>query len=240
MATLFASDLHLDSEAPWAIDAFLAFLAGPARKAEALYLLGDLFEVWVGDDDDDPDHVRTCEGLQALTGSGVPVHALHGNRDFLLGEGFARRTGIKLLPDPVLLELHGTPTLLSHGDVFCTADVSYQQLRSIVRRPGRQRRVLSLPLAARRELASAARAGSKAHTERTIPVIMDVSPDAVEHAFRATGARRLIHGHTHRPAMHPGVVDGRETERVVLAPWYETASCLEVDAQGARVLPLPR
>ena len=124
MATLFASDLHLDSDAPWAIDAFLAFLAGPARSADALYLLGDLFEVWVGDDDDAPDHVRTCAGLAALTGSGVPVYAIHGNRDFLLGEAFSRRTGVKLLPDPVLVELHGTPTLLSHGDVFGTADTS--------------------------------------------------------------------------------------------------------------------
>ena len=240
MATLFASDLHLDSDAPWAIDAFLAFLAGPARSADALYLLGDLFEVWVGDDDDAPDHVRTCAGLAALSGSGVPVYAIHGNRDFLLGEAFSRRTGVKLLPDPVLVELHGTPTLLSHGDVFCTADTSYQQLRSIVRRPGWQKRFLSLPLSARRALATAARAGSKAHTERTIPVIMDVNPDAVVHAFRATGARRLIHGHTHRPASHPGVVDGKETERVVLAPWYESASCLAVDANGARVMALPR
>ena len=128
---------------------------------------------------------------------------MHGNRDFLLGEDFAQRTGVKLLPDPVLVDLYGVPTLLSHGDVFCTEDTSYQQLRSIVRQPAWQRRFLSLPLAARRALASAARAGSKAHTERTIPTIMDVNPDAVLRAFRATGARRLIHGHTHRPAVHP-------------------------------------
>jgi UDP-2,3-diacylglucosamine hydrolase len=240
MATLFASDLHLDSEAPWAIDAFLAFLSGPARDADALYLLGDLFEVWVGDDDESPDHARACAGLAALTASGVAVHVIHGNRDFLLGDGFARRTGVKLLPDPVLVDLHGVPTLLSHGDVFCTEDTSYQQLRSIVRQPAWQRRFLSLPLDARRALASAARAGSKAHTERTVPVIMDVNPDAVLRAFRATGARRLIHGHTHRPAIHPGVVDGTRTERVVLAPWYESASCVSVDTDGVRELPLPR
>jgi UDP-2,3-diacylglucosamine hydrolase len=240
MATLFASDLHLDSESPWAIDAFLAFLAGPARSADALYLLGDLFEVWVGDDDDSPDHARTCAGLKLLTDSGVAVYVIHGNRDFLLGETFVRRTGIKLLPDPVLVDIHGVPTLLSHGDVFCTEDTSYQQLRSIVRQPGWQRRFLSLPLDARRALASAARAGSKAHTERTVPVIMDVNPDAVLRAFRATGARRLIHGHTHRPAIHPGVVDGTNTERVVLAPWYEAASCVAVGADGVREIPLPR
>jgi UDP-2,3-diacylglucosamine hydrolase len=240
MATLFASDLHLDSESPWAIDAFLAFLAGTARSADALYLLGDLFEVWVGDDDDSPDHARTCAGLKALTDSGVAVYVIHGNRDFLLGDGFARRTGVKLLPDPVLVDIHGVPTLLSHGDVFCTEDVSYQELRSIVRRPGWQQRVLALPLDARRELASAARAGSKAHTERTVPVIMDVNPDAVLRAFRATGARRLVHGHTHRPAIHPGVVDGINTERVVLAPWYEAASCVSIGAEGVREIPLPR
>ncbi len=240
MATLFASDLHLDSESPWAIDAFLAFLAGPARSAEALYLLGDLFEVWVGDDDDSADHARTCAGLKALTDSGVPVYVIHGNRDFLLGEAFERRTGAKLLPDPVLVELHGVPTLLSHGDVFCTEDTSYQQLRSIVRKPGWQQRFLMLPLDARRLLASAARAGSKAHTERTVPVIMDVNPEAVVRAFRATGARRLIHGHTHRPAVHPGVVDGVITERVVLAPWYEAASCVSVGPDGVREIPLPR
>jgi UDP-2,3-diacylglucosamine hydrolase len=238
--SLFASDLHLDSEAPWAIDAFLAFLDGPARVSNALYLLGDLFEVWVGDDDDNPDNVRACAGLARLAASGVAVYVLHGNRDFLLGAQFAARTGVKLLPDPVLMDLHGVPTLLSHGDVFCTEDPAYQQLRSIVRRPAWQRRFLSLPLAARRELATAARAGSKAHTQRTIPTIMDVNPEAVMCAFRATGARRLIHGHTHRPAIHPVVLDGIHAERVVLAPWYEAASCVAVDADGVREVALPR
>jgi UDP-2,3-diacylglucosamine hydrolase len=238
--TLFASDLHLDSEAPWAIDAFVAFLAGPARECEALYLLGDLFEVWVGDDDDNPDNLRACASLAALRAAGVPVYALHGNRDFLLGEAFSRRTGVKLLPDPVSLDLYGVRTLLSHGDVFCTEDSSYQELRSIVRKGSWQRRFLSLPLASRRLLASAARAGSKAHTQRTIPTIMDVNPDAVLRAFRATGARRLIHGHTHRPAIHPAVVDGAPAERVVLAPWYEAASCIAVSPAGVREVPLPR
>ena len=238
--SLFASDLHLDSEAPWAIDAFLAFLAGPARACEALYLLGDLFEVWVGDDDDNAGNARTCAGLAALAACGVPVYVIHGNRDFLLGADFARRTGAKLLPDPCRVDLYGVPTLLSHGDIFCTEDPAYQALRDIVRRPGWQRRFLALPLATRRTLASAARAGSKAHTQRTIPTIMDVNPEAVLQAFRATGARRLIHGHTHRPAIHPTVVDGIGAERVVLAPWYEAASCLAVDAAGVREVPLPR
>ena len=238
--SLFASDLHLDSEAPWAIDAFLAFLEGSARQAEALYLLGDLFEVWVGDDDDNPDNARACAGIARLAASGVAVYVLHGNRDFLMGEDFAKRTGAKLLPDPVLIDLYGTPTLLSHGDVFCTDDPAYQELRSIVRQPEWQRRFLSLPLSARRELASAARAGSKAHTQRTIPTIMDVNPEAVSRAMRVTGARRLIHGHTHRPAIHPFVIDGVHAERVVLAPWYEAASCVGVSVGGVREIPLPR
>ena len=237
---LFASDLHLDSEAPWAIDAFLKFLAGPARAADALYLLGDLFEVWVGDDDDNPDNARACAGLAALTASGVRVYAIHGNRDFLLGEPFEKHTGVKLLPDPVKIDLYGVPTLLSHGDLFCTDDPEYQGLRDIVRRPGWQRRFLALPLATRRTLASAARAGSKAHTERTIPTIMDVNPDAVARALRATGATRLIHGHTHRPAVHELSLDGKRAERVVLAPWYESASCVAVDSNGVREMPLPR
>ncbi len=239
-ATLFASDLHLDAEAPWAIDAFLAFLDGPAREADALYLLGDLFEAWVGDDDDDAANTRACEGLARLTKSGTPVFAMHGNRDFLLGEAFELRTGVKLLPDPVSVELHGVATLLSHGDVFCTDDLPYQELRSIVRKPGWQRRFLGLPLSTRRLLATAARAGSKAHTERQVPVLMDVNADAVTRALQATGARRLIHGHTHRPAVHRFSVDGRQAERVVLAPWYEAASCVAIDHEGVREVPLPR
>jgi UDP-2,3-diacylglucosamine hydrolase len=238
--TLFASDLHLDGEAPWAIDAFLAFLDGPARDAEALYLLGDLFEAWVGDDDDDPANARACEGIARLSAAGIPVYAIHGNRDFLLGTGFEQRTGAKLLPDPVSADLYGVPTLISHGDVFCTDDLPYQELRHIVRKPGWQRRFLSLPLATRRELASAARAGSKAHTQRQIPVLMDVNDEAVVQAMRATGARRLIHGHTHRPAVHEFLIDGVKSERVVLAPWYESASCLAVDVAGVRQVPLPR
>jgi len=240
MSSLFASDLHLDSDAPWAIDAFIEFLRGPARQAEALYLLGDIFEVWVGDDDTNQDNARICAALKELTLGGVAAYAIHGNRDFLLGEHFSALTGVKLLPDPVMVELHGVRTLLSHGDVFCTEDASYQQLRSIVRQPRWQRRFLMLPIETRRMLASAARAGSKAHTQRTIPTIMDVNPDAVTRALRATGARRLIHGHTHRPAIHPGVVDGVQTERVVLAPWYEAASCISVSADGVREVPLPR
>ena len=220
---------------------FSRFSTGPARQADALYLLGDLFEVWVGDDDDNPDNARACAGLARLTASGVAVYVLHGNRDFLLGEAFAQRTGVKLLPDPVLLDLYGVPTLLSHGDVFCTEDPAYQALRSIVRRPDWQRRFLSLPLAGAPRLSRAPRApAARRIPSEPFPTIMDVNPEAVTRAFRATGARRLIHGHTHRPAVHPFVVDGVNAERVVLAPWYEAASCVSVDENGVRELALPR
>jgi UDP-2,3-diacylglucosamine hydrolase len=238
--TLFASDLHLDSGSAWAIDAFLDFLDGPARGAEALYLLGDLFEAWVGDDDDEPGNTRACDGLARLTARGTPVFALHGNRDFLLGQGFEHRTGVRVLPDPVTVQLYGVPTLLSHGDVFCTEDLPYQELRSIVRQPDWQRRFLSLPLSTRRQLANAARAGSKEHTERQVPVLMDVNPEAVLRAMKATGTRRLIHGHTHRPAIHRFAVDDAPAERIVLAPWYEAASCVAVGADGVTEIPLPR
>jgi UDP-2,3-diacylglucosamine hydrolase len=238
--TLFASDLHLDSGSPWAIDAFLAFLDGPARDAEALYLLGDLFEAWVGDDDDDAGNNRACEALARLTRTGTAVYALHGNRDFLLGETFQRRTGARLLPDPVTVDLYGVPTLLSHGDVFCTEDLPYQELRSIVRQRAWQRRFLSLPLLTRRQLANAARAGSREHTERQVPVLMDVNPDAVLRAMKATGTRRLIHGHTHRPAIHSFKIDDQPAQRIVLAPWYEAASCVAVDTAGVAEIPLPR
>ena len=184
---------------------FSRFSRARRASAEALYLLGDLFEVWVGDDDDNPDNARACAALAALTASGVAVYAIHGNRDFLLGEQFARRTGVKLLPDPVLVDLYGVPTLLSHGDVFCTEDASYQQLRSIVRQPAWQR---ALPVAAARQRAGrspAPRAPAARRTpQRTIPTIMDVNPEAVLRAIprhRRAPADPRPHASPGRPSL---------------------------------------
>src|SRR5258708_502702 len=179
MARLFISDVHLDESAPDALEQFLDFLRTHAADAEALYILGDLFETWVGDDDPDPAKARVSEGLRALTAQGVGCFLLHGNRDFLLGRDFCLRTGSRLLADPVVADLDGERVLLTHGDALCTDDHSYQELRSTVRTPDWQRRFLALPLADRELLANQARAGSKDHTSRVVPNIMDVDEDAV-------------------------------------------------------------
>ena len=226
MSRLFVSDVHLDTSAPEAVDQFLSFLKTHAATAEALYILGDLFEVWVGDDDSDPQKLRVCAALRELTQQGVACFVLHGNRDFLLGRGFCDATGCRLLPDPVVAEFDGERVLLTHGDALCTDDHSYQELRSIVRTAPWQRRYLKLPLADRELIANQVRAGSRQHTTRTIPKIMDVNPEAVEKAFRVTGVRRMIHGHTHRPDIHDTTVDGATAQRIVLGAWYEQGSYL--------------
>lgn len=240
MARLFVSDLHLDAAAPRAIEQFLAFLRNEAASAEALYILGDLFEAWVGDDDPEPARARICEALAELTARGVACFVLHGNRDFLLGEGFSRRTGCLLLPDPVVAEIDGERVLLTHGDALCRGDRSYQELRSTVRDPIWQQRFLALPLAVRARLADRARAGSRLHTARAVPRIMDVDPAAVVAAHRATGARRIIHGHTHRPGIHESLVDGRPAYRIVLGAWYEQGSVLVAEAGRYTLRELPR
>jgi UDP-2,3-diacylglucosamine hydrolase len=240
---LFVSDVHLDAEAPDAQRQFLDFLRTHCAGARALYILGDLFETWVGDDDTDADREPVLTALRDLTSSGVACFLLHGNRDFLLGEEFCRRTGCQLLPDPVIAELDGERVLLTHGDALCTDDHAYQELRSMVRAPAWQRRFLDLRLADRRLLANEARAGSRAHTARTIPKIMDVNAAAVSAAFKATRVDRIIHGHTHRPAVHDALADGRPVQRIVLGAWYEQGSYLvrEAGAAGCYALrTLPR
>ncbi len=240
MSRLFVSDLHLDASAPEAVERFLEFLQSHAAEAEALYILGDLFETWVGDDDPDPAKARVCEGLRALTSKGVGCFVLHGNRDFLIGRDFCRKTGGRLLADPVVADLDGERVLLTHGDALCIDDHSYQELRSTVRTPEWQRRFLSLPLADRELLANEARAGSKEHTSRSIPNIMDVNEDAVSTAFRATRVRRMIHGHTHRPGIHDIQIEGEPAQRLVLGAWYEQGSYIHYERgrYELRYLPL--
>jgi UDP-2,3-diacylglucosamine hydrolase len=239
LSTLFVSDLHLDAAFPAAGEQFRAFLRGPARSAEALYILGDLFDSWIGDDDPDPYRRSICEELRALNSSGVPCYVMHGNRDFLFAADFERRTGCLLLADPAVILLGGERVLLTHGDLLCTGDRSYQRLRSIVRTARWQRRFLALPVATRRALAEAARAGSQRHTSRTIPTIMDVTPTAVVTAMRACGVHTLIHGHTHRPDVHPLEIDGEPARRIVLGAWYEQGSVLRWNAQGYSLETLP-
>jgi len=240
LATLFISDLHLDAAAPEAAEQFVGFLAGPARGADALYVLGDLFETWIGDDDDEPWRAQICGALRSLGEAGVACLIMHGNRDFLLQRGFEARTGCRLLDDPCVIEIGGERALLTHGDALCTDDAAYQQLRGVVRRRSWQRRFLALPLATRRALAGAARAGSRRHMQRVAPTIMDVNPDAVVRAMRATGVRTLIHGHTHRPAIHDFELDGAPARRIVLGAWYEQGSVLECNGGGYVLRQLPR
>lgn len=227
MSVLLVSDLHLDADHPATVETFLRFLATEARSAQALYILGDLFEHWIGDDDRDPVKTRVCEGLRTLTALGTALFVMRGNRDFLLGTGFEDRTGGTLLPDPVVAHLDGERVLLTHGDLLCTDDHSYQELRSTVRNPSFHRRVLALPLETREWLAGAARAGSKAHTRTTATHIMDVNPAAVIAAFEASGTRTMIHGHTHRPDEHRHDTALGEARRVVLAAWERGGEYLE-------------
>jgi UDP-2,3-diacylglucosamine hydrolase len=229
MTELFVSDLHLDAQSGAANERFLAFLHQEASQARVLYILGDLFEAWIGDDDPDPVKGRICEGIRQLTDRGVPCFVMHGNRDFLLGEQFAARTGCRLLPDPVIATFDAEPVLLTHGDALCVDDHPYQELRTTVRDPNWQRRFVKLGLPTRELLANQARRGSQAHTSRTIPYVMDVNEAAVSAVWR-TGVNRIIHGHTHRPGIHPADFDGRAVERIVLGAWYEQGSYLRREA----------
>lgn len=240
MARLFVSDLHLDAAAPAAIAQFLSFLTTEARQAEALYILGDLFEMWMGDDETDGEKQRVCDALRALTAQGTACFVMQGNRDFLYGEGFCRRTGCQLITDPVVAELEGERVLLTHGDALCTDDHAYQELRSVVRDPQWQRRFLTLPRDRRDLLGNQARAGSRRHTSRTVPVIMDVNAQAVEQAYRVARAHRIIHGHTHRPAIHDGTIDGMRVQRIVLGAWYEQGSYLWYEHGHYELRELPR
>jgi UDP-2,3-diacylglucosamine hydrolase len=240
MARLFVSDVHLDADAPAAIEQFVDFLKVHASAAEALYILGDLFESWVGDDDADPAKARVCAALRELTAMRVATFVIHGNRDFLLGRDFCQRTGCELLPDPIIVELDAERVLLTHGDALCTDDHAYQQLRSTVRTQDWQRRFLELPLAARAALAQQARAGSQAHIARVVPQIMDVNVGAVEKAFRVLEVRRMIHGHTHRPDIHKSLIDGEAAQRIVLGAWYEQGSYLWYERGRYELRGLPR
>ena len=237
--TLFISDLHLSPDRPALVEAFHALLRGPARGAAALYAIGDLFDVWVGDDQlREPLAAGVAAAFAALAASGTPVYFQRGNRDFVLGERFARASGATLLPDEVVRELHGTPTLIMHGDQLCTDDVAYQRFRAWWRDPVHQRRVLALPYVFRRGLAAFFRAVSDRATSRKPQAIMDVNAEAVATALRRHGVKRLIHGHTHRPARHEIRVDGGVCERYVLADWYRSASYLRVDEAGATSISL--
>lgn len=236
MSTLFISDLHLDEGAPEITARLLGFLAGEARHAAALHVLGDLFEAHLGDDDQPAWRKPVEAAFRALAQGGTRLWFLPGNRDFLLGQAFAARCGGEAVTDPYELALHGTRVLVTHGDALCTDDRPYQVLRATVRDPKWQRVALGLPLATRQAFAAAARQGSREHTAKQQMMLMDVNAAAVEYALRASGCSVLLHGHTHRPGMHELVVDGRACRRLVLGDWYAQRSVLAWDASGPRFL----
>jgi UDP-2,3-diacylglucosamine hydrolase len=237
--TLFVSDLHLSAERPHINRQFFDFTGRIAPGADALYVLGDLFDYWLGDDDlGDPFNAAVADALHALSASGVPIRLMHGNRDLLIGRAFAHRCGAELIEDPLIAELYGVRTLLMHGDTLCTDDLEYQRFRAYAHDSGNQSRFLARPLATRHEEMLDLRRRSEESKRAKAADIMDVSVRAVEQVLRQHGYPRLIHGHTHRPARHVHVVDGRTCERWVLNDWYERGGYLRCDADGCAALSL--
>lgn len=229
--TLFISDLHMDSDHPEIQRQFFDFLQQDAKGSDALYILGDLFEVWLGDDDDNSDHLKTIEALRTLSQSGTPIYIQHGNRDFLIGKDFEKNAGCTLLPDPYLLDLYGEHILIMHGDLLCTDDVEYQALRQQVRDPQWQKEILQLPLGARKQFAKDLRAQSQLKTQAKPENIMDVSQDTVEQYMKEYDVKILVHGHTHRPGKHQWNNNNAQFQRIVLGDWYSQGSVLRCHAQ---------
>ena len=240
MTTLFISDLHLEAERPEIGEQFLDFLDEEAADAEALYILGDFFEYWVGDDDPDEYYASIKRSLRAFTDSGVPVYFMHGNRDFMIGENFADETGVTILPDPFPLELYGKRVLLSHGDALCTDDTEYQQMRAMTRNPDWQAMMLAKPLEERIAIARQARAQSQERNKTLSESIMDVNPDAVRQTISEYGVEILLHGHTHRPGIHGVEVDDRFAKRVVLGDWYDQGSVVRWDEDALELSAISR
>lgn len=229
MSYLFISDLHLDEGRRDITDSFLNFLVKQAPPAERLYILGDLFEVWLGDDHDTP---FNSEIIAALAAVPIPKYIMHGNRDFLLGPEFCRKTGFELLPDPTVIEIAGKPVLLMHGDSLCTLDKEYMKVRQMLRNEEVQKDLLGKSLAERAAIASGARAQSKEHTRETAADIMDVTPEEVERVMSENKVKLLVHGHTHRPAVHALQVSGTPARRIVLGDWDSQGWYLTMDDQG--------
>jgi len=234
MSTFFISDLHLSQSRPETTDLFLNFLKQEASDAEALYILGDFFEVWLGDDilKQNSHDNRIITALADYTKTGIPVYFMHGNRDFLIGPQFAKMSGCKILPDPFSLELYGQKVVLTHGDLLCTLDQSYQRFRRFVRHPIIKKIFLSLPLSLRCNIANRIRAKSRQQFKINSPSHpkYDVTLDAVQEILRQYNAELLIHGHTHRPGIHTVSVDGHVAKRIVLGEWLKTGSMLELSA----------
>jgi len=230
--TFFVADLHLTDERPVATGRFFRFLIEDAQGADALYILGDLFEAWVGDDHDEQVAHDTARQIKALVDSGTPVYFMHGNRDFMLAERYATLSGMTLICDPTKIDLYGESTLLMHGDTLCTDDAAYLRFRNKIRRPWVLALLRRLPLSLRHRMARQARAGSESAKAGKPAAIMDVNSNEVARVFQAQQVSRLIHGHTHRPAKHQHVVDGRPSERWVVPDWYTRCGYVVCDSAG--------
>ena len=228
--TLFIADLHLSAERLDVRDGFVRFLATQAKNADALFILGDLFEVWIGDDLIAPEYFPVIEALLSLTQGGVPIYLQHGNRDFLLGKEFERLSGCRLIPDPYVIDLYGTPTVLMHGDMLCTDDVEYQQFRQQVRDPQWQQQFLAMPADQRIATAKHYREESKKRGQKKSSSIMDVNQYAVETALQQHHVGQMIHGHTHRPAEHHLQINGVTATRFVVGDWHDNAVILIAEA----------
>lgn len=229
---LLISDLHLEEERPDISRAFLHFLDTRARKAEALYILGDFFEVWIGDDAMTPFQRGIAEALRRLSDSGTRIYLMHGNRDFLLGKAFCREAGCTLLGDPHAVTLNGEKVLLMHGDSLCTLDVGYQKMRRLLRNPLSLFILRNLPLNTRHKLARKLRSESRSQTRMKASDIVDVTPEEVQRVMAQYGVQTLIHGHTHRPAVHELQVDGQPARRIVLGDWDKQGWALQIDENG--------
>ncbi|EEJ7565639.1 UDP-2,3-diacylglucosamine diphosphatase [Salmonella enterica subsp. salamae] len=239
MATLFIADLHLQTEEPAIVAGFLRFLAVEARQADALYILGDLFEAWIGDDDPNPLHREMAVAIKSLVDSGVPCFFIHGNRDFLIGKRFARESGMQLLPEEQVLTLYGRRVLIMHGDTLCTDDPGYLAFRAKVHTPWIQKLFLALPLFIRQKIAARMRADSKAANRHKSVEIMDVNDQAVVDVMEKHHVQWLIHGHTHRPNVHHLTANGEPAFRVVLGAWHTEGSMVKVTAEDIQLLHFP-
>ena len=229
MTTLFISDLHLEESRPDITEAFLGFLDGTASGVDQLYILGDFFEAWIGDDERTPLQEQIAAALRKLRDSGTDIFLMHGNRDFLIGEDFCERAGATLLDDPTVIDLHGIPTLLMHGDSLCTADVEYQKFRANMRNPQWQQMILQRPLEDRQQMARQLREISMAKNQGKEEFIMDVTPEEVIKDMEAHGVQHMIHGHTHRPAVHELIANGLPAKRIVLGDWDKNVWWLEAE-----------
>ena len=240
MATLFISDLHLEAERPDIAKQFLEFMDTDARECEELYILGDLFEAWVGDDDPNTHYFTIKRALRTLVDRGVPVYFMHGNRDFMVGREFSNETGVKILKDPHRVDMYGQKVLLSHGDVLCTDDVQYQKVRKMTRDPEWQANMRAKPLKERLRIAAEARRHSLEQTINMSLAIMDVNQQAVEAMIREHNVDVLLHGHTHRPGVHTVDLGNRKAKRIVLGDWYRQGSVVRWDSRGPHLESMPR